>query len=61
MIAVVNGKLFTITQGIIEEGSILIEDGQIAALGDDIEVPSEAEFFDAGGKVVKRGSYTAAA
>jgi imidazolonepropionase-like amidohydrolase len=55
MLAVTNGKIFTITNGIIEEGVILIDGGKIVAVGKDVKVPEEAEVIDAKGKVVTPG------
>lgn len=55
MIAVVNGKLMTITQGTIEKGTVLIEGGRIVDLGKDVDIPTGAEVYDARGKVVMPG------
>lgn len=55
MIAIVNGKVYTITAGVIEEGVILIEDGKIKAVGKDVKVPEGAEIIDAKGKTVTPG------
>ena len=33
MIAITNGKVMTITQGTLERGTVLVEDGRIVALG----------------------------
>jgi len=55
MIAIKNGKVLTITQGIFDPGSVLIEDGKIIAVGSEIEIPEEAEVYDATGKYVLPG------
>ena len=55
MIAITNGKVLTITQGTLDPGTVLIEDGKITAIGAEIEVPDEAEVFDASGKYVLPG------
>ena len=55
MIAIIHGKLITVTQGIIENGTLLIEDGKITAIGTEIEVPSEATVIDAAGQWVTPG------
>lgn len=55
MFAVTNGKLMTITQGTIDKGTILIDDGRIVDLGKGVEIPPDAEVFDAKGKVVMPG------
>jgi imidazolonepropionase-like amidohydrolase len=55
MIAIVNGKVLTITQGTLERGTVLVEGGRIVALGENIEVPEDAQVYDATGKVVMPG------
>ena len=55
MIAIVHGKLFTVTQGVIEDGTILIDGSRISAIGKDIEIPSQAQILDACGKWVTPG------
>ncbi len=55
MIAITNGKVFTITQGTLDPGIVLIEDGRIIAVGAEIEIPEEAEVYDATGKYVLPG------
>ncbi|MHC4436363.1 MAG: amidohydrolase family protein [Planctomycetota bacterium] len=49
------GDLYTITGGIIKNGTILIKDGKIADIGQNIEVPEKAKVIDARGKVVMPG------
>ena len=53
MIGIINGKLLTITEGNIDRGTILTEGGRIVAIGQDLEVPEDAEIYDAAGKVVR--------
>ncbi len=55
MLAIVNGKVYTVTNGVIEEGVVLIEGGKIKAVGKDVKVPEGAEVIDAKGKVVTPG------
>jgi imidazolonepropionase-like amidohydrolase len=55
MIAIINGRVMTITQGILEQGTILIEGGRIVALGEEVEIPEDAQIYDAAGKVVMPG------
>ena len=55
MIVIANGKLVTITGGIIEPGLLIIEEERIAALGREIPVPAGAEVIDATGKWVLPG------
>jgi len=53
--AIQGGDLYTITDGIIRNGTILIEDGKISGIGQNIEVPKDAEVIDARGKVIMPG------
>ena len=55
MIAIKNGTIWTITKGVIENGTILVEDGKIRAIGPDVQVPQDAEVYDASGKIVMPG------
>ena len=55
MIAIVNGKVLTITQGTFDPGMVLIEGGRIVAVGEHVEIPEDAEIFDAAGKWVLPG------
>ncbi len=55
MTAIKGGNLYTITSGIVKNGTILIKDGKISGIGQNIEIPKEAEVIDARGKVVMPG------
>ncbi len=55
MIAIVNGRVMTVTQGTIEVGTVLVEGGRIVAIGQDVTIPEDAEVYDATGKVVMPG------
>ncbi len=55
MIAIINAKIITVTNGNFENGTILIEDGKIKAIGKDLEIPNNADVFDAQGKWVTPG------
>jgi imidazolonepropionase-like amidohydrolase len=55
MIAITNGKVMTITQGTIDPGTVLIEGGRIIAVGEHVDIPEDAEIYDAAGKVVTPG------
>jgi imidazolonepropionase-like amidohydrolase len=55
MIAIVNGKVMTITRGTLECGTVLVENGRIAAVAADVDIPADAEVYDATGKVVMPG------
>jgi imidazolonepropionase-like amidohydrolase len=50
-----NATIFTVTQGNIEHGSILIRDGKIAAVGADLKAPDGATVIDATGQYVIPG------
>ncbi len=55
MIAIKGGKIITITQGVIENGVILVENGKITAIGKDVAIPEGAQVIDATGKTVMPG------
>ena len=55
MIAIVNGKVLTITQGTLDPGTVLVEGGRIVAIGEELIIPEDAEIYDAAGKVVMPG------
>ena len=55
MIAITNGRLMTITQGILEPGTVLVEGGRIVAMGEDVIIPEDAEIYDATAKMVMPG------
>jgi imidazolonepropionase-like amidohydrolase len=55
MIAITNGKVMTIAHGTIDGGTVLVEGGRIVAVGPDVEIPEDAERYDATGKVVMPG------
>jgi imidazolonepropionase-like amidohydrolase len=53
--AIRGGDLYTITGGIIKNGTILVKDGKISDIGQNIEIPEKAKVIDASGKVVMPG------
>ncbi|KXZ39079.1 Imidazolonepropionase [Alkalithermobacter thermoalcaliphilus JW-YL-7 = DSM 7308] len=55
MICIKNATIYTITNGIIENGDILIKDGKIAQIGKEIQAPLDSEIIDAKGKYVFPG------
>ncbi|MCH7659828.1 MAG: amidohydrolase [Euryarchaeota archaeon] len=56
MYAIVNGDVRTATEeGTVEGGTVLVENGGIAAVGRDVEIPDEAREIDAEGKPVTPG------
>jgi len=59
--AIKGGDLYTITSGIIKNGTILIKDGKISRIGQNVELPKNAKVIDARGKVVMPGLVAATA
>ena len=55
MIAITNGQVMTITRGTLERGTVLVEGGRIVAIGEEVEIPEDAQVYDATGKVVMPG------
>ncbi|MGE5559652.1 MAG: amidohydrolase [Chloroflexota bacterium] len=55
MLAVRNAKIYPITGAPIDNGTLLIDNGKIVAVGKDVQVPAGAEIIDATGKVVLPG------
>ena len=55
MLAVKGGKILTITNGVIEDGVVLIDKGKIRDVGPDVRVPKSAQVIDAKGKIVMPG------
>ena len=55
MIAIIHGKLLTVTHGVIEDGTILIDKGKITAVGKDVKVPEGTQVIDASDKWVTPG------
>jgi imidazolonepropionase-like amidohydrolase len=54
-VAIKGGTVLTVTQGTIRNGTVLIRDGKIAAVGADVDIPSGAEIVDATGRFVTPG------
>ncbi len=50
-----NGKLLTVTKGVIEGGDILIQKGKITQIGKGIKAPDGVKVIDASGKFVTPG------
>lgn len=55
MLAVANGKILTMEGRTYQKGTILIDQGKIVALGDNILIPKGADVINAQGKVVMPG------
>ncbi|HOC06955.1 MAG TPA: amidohydrolase, partial [Bacillota bacterium] len=54
ILAIINAEIHTIAQKEPIQGSILVEDGKIAAVGQ-VEIPAEADIIDAAGASVYPG------
>ncbi|MBN2732951.1 MAG: amidohydrolase family protein [Balneolaceae bacterium] len=50
-----DGTVLTVTNGTIENGDVLIEDGIITQIGEDVSAPGGADVIDASGKYVMPG------
>ena len=55
MLAIKGGKIITITKGIIEKGTVLIDEGKIVDIGTDVKLPEGTEVINASGKIVMPG------
>ncbi len=59
ILAIRGGKIFTMSDGIIEDGIIIIENNRIADVGKDVEIPPGAEIIEAAGKMITPGLFDA--
>ena len=59
--AIKAGKILTMSGDPIKNGIILVEDGRIAGIGTEIEIPEDASIIDASQKVVMPGLVDASA
>jgi imidazolonepropionase-like amidohydrolase len=59
-IAITGGKVYTVSGAPIENGTVIIRDGKIAAVGPDVAIPEGAQRVDATGKWVTPGLVDAA-
>jgi imidazolonepropionase-like amidohydrolase len=55
MLAITNARLFTITHGVVEPGTVLIDGRRITAIGQAVEVPPDAAIIQADGCYVYPG------
>ena len=53
--ALVNGRIYTMAGKVWEKGILLLENGQITAVGAEVNIPQEAEVLDLQGKTVLPG------
>jgi len=54
-VAITGGKVFPVSGPAIENGTVLIRDGRIVAVGANVTIPADARRVDAGGKWVTPG------
>jgi imidazolonepropionase-like amidohydrolase len=59
-IAVTGGKVYPVSGPMIENGTVLMRDGRIVAVGANVAIPVDAQRIDATGKVVTPGLVNAA-
>ncbi len=55
MKAIKNGTILCPVNGLIENGTVLIEDGKIKAVGSDVKIPDNTEVIDASRKFILPG------
>ena len=55
VVALKGGTLVTVTRGTIPNGTFVLRDGKIAALGDNVTIPAGAEVIDVTGKFISPG------
>ncbi len=55
LLAIKGAKIYTITNGVIESGIILISNGLIEEVGVDLKIPNDYEVVDAKGKEITPG------
>lgn len=54
-VAITGGTVYPVSGAPIQNGTVLIRDGKIVAVGTNVTVPSDAERIDASGKIVTPG------
>jgi imidazolonepropionase-like amidohydrolase len=55
--AIKGAKIYTLVGAPIENGTVVVQDGKIAAVGTDVDVPSSAKVIDASGMQVHAGLF----
>lgn len=53
--ALTNAKIYTVTNGVIENGTLIINNGIIEAVGANVQIPSDAQVIDVAGKEIYPG------
>ena len=57
VLAIKGGKIFTMGSQVINDGVIIIENNRIIEVGNNIQIPPEAEIIDATGKIITPGLF----
>ena len=55
MLAIINARIETVSNGIIDNGQIIIDNGKIRAVGNNLSIPTDAQVLDAKGHTVTPG------
>lgn len=55
MLAIKGGTIYTVTKGVLKNGTILIENGKIKEVGTDLAIPEDAEILDAANQWITPG------
>ncbi|MGZ6507271.1 MAG: amidohydrolase, partial [Tumebacillaceae bacterium] len=55
MIAIVGATIHPVVGPVLENGTVLIENGKIKKIGQELQVPSDAQVIDGTGTVVTPG------
>jgi imidazolonepropionase-like amidohydrolase len=59
--AIVGADIYTVTKGVIKNGVVLVQDGKILKVGQDVAIPDGATRIDAKGKFITPGFVTVSA
>jgi len=59
-IALINAKIYTVSEGILENASVIFDKGKIIAVGANLQIPADAETIDCSGKSIYPGFITCA-
>lgn len=54
-VALIGGRIYTVSGGVIERGTVVFDKGKIIALGTNVTIPSDADRIDVSGKNVYPG------
>ena len=55
IVAIKGGTILTVTKGTIQNGTIVLRDGKIAAIGTDVPIPPGADVVNASGRFISPG------